>query len=90
MVSAEARAKLPDSVVVFTADSRLLLKSEAARYVMQRLGLRVRATLLGVLPHWLADFGYDVVARYRYNLFGRNKEDMCPLVPADLRNRFLP
>jgi predicted DCC family thiol-disulfide oxidoreductase YuxK len=90
MLEAEERANLPDSAVVLTADSRLLLKSEAARYVMQRLGLRKRAALLGVLPRPLADLGYDAIARYRYHLFGRNKGDMCPLVPADLRERFLP
>ena len=39
---------------------------------------------------WLADFGYDLIARLRYRLFGRNRGDPCPLVPPELRRRFLP
>jgi len=89
MVPAEQRAKLPDSVAVRTMDGRLLAKSAAAQYVVEQLGLRGRSTLLRVLPRGLADFGYDVIARTRYAVFGK-KEEICPLVPPELRVRFLP
>jgi predicted DCC family thiol-disulfide oxidoreductase YuxK len=90
MVSEDERAKLPDSVVVLTSDGKLLTKSAAAQYVAEQLGLRGRASFIGLFPRWLADFGYDVIAKSRYTLFGRNRGDMCPLVPAELRDRFLP
>src|SRR5438045_1057975 len=74
-VSAEEREHLPDSMVVLTTEGRLLTKSAAAKYVVEQLGLRIRASLLRILPRGLADFGYDVIARLRYRLFGRNRGD---------------
>jgi predicted DCC family thiol-disulfide oxidoreductase YuxK len=91
LVSGDERAELPDSVVVLTGGDRLLNKSQAARYVAQQLGLKGRrAGFIGIFPRWVADFGYDVIARTRYRLFGRNEGEMCPVVPANLRTRFLP
>jgi predicted DCC family thiol-disulfide oxidoreductase YuxK len=86
----EERAKLPDSVVVLTTEGKLLSKSAAARYVAEELGQRGRARFIGFFPRWLADLGYDMIARSRYMLFGRNRGDMCPLVPPELHDRFLP
>ena len=85
----EERYRLPDSVMVWLADERLLTKSEAALYVAETLGQQGWARLLRILPRPIADFGYDVIAKMRYALFGR-KEEMCPLVPPELRGRFLP
>jgi predicted DCC family thiol-disulfide oxidoreductase YuxK len=89
-LAADRRAKLPDSVVVLTSDGKLLTKSAAAQYVAEQLGMRGRARFIRLFPRWLADFGYDVIAKFRYTLFGRNRGDMCPLVPPELRDRFLP
>lgn len=88
-VSADERAKLPDSVVVLRTDLTLLTKSQAAKYVAGKLGLSKRAAFIGIWPRFIADFGYDVIARWRYPLFGRNEGDMCPIVPADFQKRFL-
>src|SRR5437868_7076051 len=60
-ISAEERENLPDSAVVLTREGRLLTKSAAAKYVSGHLGLRATTALLGVLPLWLADLGYDVI-----------------------------
>jgi predicted DCC family thiol-disulfide oxidoreductase YuxK len=35
----------------------------------------------------LRDWGYDLVARNRYRLFG--KHDTCPMPTAETRSRFL-
>ena len=43
--------------------------------------------MLRVLPRWLRDLGYDLVARTRYRLFGRY--DACPLPDPRHRARFL-
>ena len=89
-VLAEQRANLPDSVVVLSAEGKLLTKSQAAKYVAKKLGLRGRAAFIGMWPKFIADFGYDAIARWRYRLFGRNEGGMCPIVPAELQKRLLP
>jgi predicted DCC family thiol-disulfide oxidoreductase YuxK len=43
--------------------------------------------LLRFLPRWIRNWGYNLVARYRYRIFG--KYDSCPLPEAADRDRFL-
>lgn len=90
-VPAASRSDLPDSTVLRTADGRTLVRSAAVIHIGERLGgvWRVLARILGVLPRWLLDLGYDGVARVRSRLFAR-PDAPCPLVPAELRQRFLP
>jgi predicted DCC family thiol-disulfide oxidoreductase YuxK len=90
-VGQERREGLPDSVVVLTRDGELLLRSTAFLHIFRRLGggWRVLAALLSVVPRRLRDLVYDLVARIRYRVFGR-REDLCPIVPAELRARFDP
>lgn len=81
---------LPDSLVLRTADGRTLVRSDAVLHVGERLepGWRAMARLAGLLPRWLLDLGYDGVARVRRRLF-RRPPGSCPLVPAELKGRFL-
>lgn len=90
-VSAEGRASLPDTFVVLTRNRALLMRSNASLYVLERLGggWRVLANILRVIPRRLRDLMYDFVARIRYRLFGA-RDDLCPVVPPDLRARFDP
>jgi len=90
-VAAGRRAGLPDSVVVLTRDGALLVRSEAFLHILRRLGgvWRVLGATLGVIPRGLRDFVYDFVARIRYRVFGK-RDDLCPIVPAELRARFDP
>jgi len=83
------RAALPDSLVVVTEDGRVLTRSEAALHILRRLGgaWGTLATVLGLVPLPLSNFAYDLVARFRYRVFGREK-DACPRIPPPLRNRF--
>jgi predicted DCC family thiol-disulfide oxidoreductase YuxK len=85
-----ARIGLPDSVVVLTDDGRVLVRSAATRRILSRLAWwwRVAGAVLGVLPRGFADWGYDVIARSRHRLFKRPSE-ACPVVPPELRARFL-
>ena len=89
-VNASAAANLPDSVVVRTADGRVLVRSRAALHVARRLGggWRVAGALVGVLPAALLDRAYDFVASIRTKLFPPPSE-ACPLLPPHLRERFL-
>jgi predicted DCC family thiol-disulfide oxidoreductase YuxK len=86
----DARADLPDSLVVLTADGRVLTRSRAVRHLLLRLGglWGVLARLAGVIPAPLGDAAYDVVAGLRRRLFAR-PPGACPLVPSRLRSRFV-
>ncbi len=69
-------------------DERLLAKSDAALWILRELGGAWRAAgALRMLPRWVRDRGYDLVARTRYRLFGRY--DACPLPDPRNRARFL-
>lgn len=76
-----------DSIVVRDGE-RVAIKSDAILAIAQRLGGVWRLTaLLRVLPRWLRDSAYDLIASRRYRWFGRL--DACPLPPASERDRFL-
>lgn len=90
-VPAELRAGLPDSIVVETGQGALLVRSSAFLHILRRLGggWRILAAILGVIPRPVRDAAYDLIARIRYSIFGR-RDDLCPIVPAELRARFDP
>lgn len=71
-----------------SAAPRLLSKGNAALFVSGTLGWPWKAArLLGVLPHRLVDWGYDLVARHRYRVFGRF--DQCVIPRPEHRARFV-
>jgi predicted DCC family thiol-disulfide oxidoreductase YuxK len=83
-------ASLPDSLVLRTLDGRTLMRSDAVLHIGERLGggWRGATRLVGLLPRWLLDLGYDGVARIRRHLFAP-PPGLCPILPANLRTRFL-
>lgn len=89
-ISADNRP-VTDSVVVLTADERLLLRSSAFIHILRRLGGRWKflAAVIDSLPRSVRDAVYDFVARIRYRVFGR-RDSVCPVMPAELRARFDP
>jgi predicted DCC family thiol-disulfide oxidoreductase YuxK len=90
LLTAEERAALPDSLVLRTAQGRLLTRSDAVIAMLDRLGgfWGLLATLGRVFPRGVRDAVYDGVARVRRRIFGTTAYS-CPLVPAALRDRFL-
>jgi len=70
-------------------DQRCLRRSRAALAALRRLGggWAFAARMLGVLPTFLLDAAYRVIASARYRTFGRY--DSCPLPPAEHRDLFL-
>ena len=78
-----------DSMVLALPDGRLLVRSAAVLGIAEKLGgvWRLSAALIGVLPRFLLDAGYDGIARVRHRVFSK-PADACPIVPADLRERF--
>jgi predicted DCC family thiol-disulfide oxidoreductase YuxK len=89
-VPEHVRASLPDSLVLATADGRVLTRAAGVLHLGQRLGgiWRLLATVARVVPVRLLDAAYDRVARVRHRLFAKPK-DACPLLPPHLRARFL-
>ncbi|HTS64128.1 MAG TPA: DCC1-like thiol-disulfide oxidoreductase family protein [Candidatus Acidoferrales bacterium] len=83
------RSGLPDSMVLRTRDGKLLLRSGAWVHILKRLGggWRILGALLAAIPRPLRDWGYDFIAAIRFRVFGR-REEVCPLVPQELRKRF--
>ena len=90
-VPAKERAALPDSLVLVTRRDEILTRSRGVFHALAETGgyWRVLAAVAGLLPVRLADAVYDVVARVRHRLF-RRPDEACPLIPKDLRGRFLP
>jgi predicted DCC family thiol-disulfide oxidoreductase YuxK len=89
MVTAEKRAGLPDSIVVVTADGRLLVRSDAFLHILRRLGggWKLLGAIIAVIPRGLRDMVYDSIARIRFSIFGR-RDDVCPVMAPELRSRF--
>ncbi|MGH9379640.1 MAG: thiol-disulfide oxidoreductase DCC family protein [Thermoanaerobaculia bacterium] len=90
-VPEERRRDLPDSVVVLTGEGDLLVESRAVIHLLRRLGgpWRMVAGLLWIVPRPLRDLVYRLVAAVRYRFF-RRPQDLCPVVPTELRRLFLP
>lgn len=76
--------------VVIDVNGRTFEKTAAVVRILWQLGpaWRVLAALLWLVPRPLRDAGYNVVARYRYALFG--KRESCRLPAPAERERFLP
>jgi predicted DCC family thiol-disulfide oxidoreductase YuxK len=83
----------PDGVMLLTdaltPSEHLYQRSDAVAASLQLLGARWRLVgkALARLPRPLRDWGYGVVARFRYRLFGRY--DTCPVPPPEQRSRLL-
>ena len=71
-----------------TPQERLLARSQAALYVLRTLGGPWKLlTVFGLLPTFLLDIFYRLIARYRYSIFGRH--DRCLLPDPNWKERFL-
>jgi predicted DCC family thiol-disulfide oxidoreductase YuxK len=83
----------PDGVMLLTdaltSDEHLYQRSDAVAAALQRLSApwRVVGKALRLVPRPLRDWGYGIVARFRYRLFGRY--DTCPVPPPEQRSRLL-
>jgi predicted DCC family thiol-disulfide oxidoreductase YuxK len=71
------------------ATERVQIRSEASITIFRELGgfWRTLANLSAIFPRRLNDWGYNLVARYRYRLFG--KYDTCPLPDERTRSKFI-
>ncbi len=68
--------------------ARFMARSRAVLFVAGVLGWPWKAAGgLSVLPTTVLDGGYNIVARYRYRVFGRHEH--CLIPSPEYRNRFI-
>ena len=71
-----------------TPQERLLARSRAALYILGTIGGPWKLlTILGLLPTFILDFLYRVIARNRYAMFGRH--DHCLPPDPNWKGRFI-
>ena len=82
-----------DSLVLVEANEaggaiEVRTRADAALAIASYLGWPWRmAGVLRILPSFLLNAGYNLIARYRYRIFGRY--DSCPLPSPAVRARFI-
>ena len=83
----------PDGVVLITEAlspaERIYRRSDAVQESLQQLGApwKQLGKTLNLLPRFLREWSYGVIARYRYRLFGRY--NACPVPSHEERSRLL-
>jgi predicted DCC family thiol-disulfide oxidoreductase YuxK len=83
----------PDGVVLITGAltpaERIYRRSDAVQESLQQLGApwKQMGKVLCLLPRFLREWGYGIIARYRYRLFGRY--NACPVPSPEQRSRLL-
>jgi len=75
--------------IVLVEGGRCYTKSDAVIRIAARLTplWRCWALIARFVPRFLRDFKYDMIARWRYRIFGRRAACMVP--PPDAADRFL-
>lgn len=71
-----------------TGHARTFMKSDAALFVLNRLGWPWKAAgVVRIVPGALRDVVYDAIARSRYRIFGRHEH--CLIPRPEFRQRFI-
>ncbi len=76
-----------DSIILIKND-KVFIKSSVVLEILKDLPIGWKFFRIGIIiPKFIRDWMYDVVAKYRYTIFG--KKDECPIPPTDVQDRFL-
>lgn len=76
------------TIILLDTQNNLHFKSSAALNVLSNLKSKWRIlSIFRFVPRFIRDFVYDLIARNRYNMFGR--KDTCRIPTPELRKRFL-
>ena len=88
MLHDHAMDNLQLTSLVYLKSGKPLIKSDAALGILRDLGKGWKLFYaLKIFPHPIRDAGYDLIAKYRYRIFGRSNECQIPL--PGMQNRFL-
>ncbi|MCM3783598.1 thiol-disulfide oxidoreductase DCC family protein [Neobacillus mesonae] len=87
------QGELPENgmdTFVYIEKGRFYTRSTAALRVARKLKFPYfLASVFMIVPKFIRDKVYNLVARNRYRWFGRDGEDACMLPTPDIRERFL-
>lgn len=73
--------------IILLEEGRIYERSDAALRIARHLeGLRFMR-IFGIVPRFMRDGIYNLIARSRYRLFG--KRDECMIPTAELKERFI-
>ncbi|MFZ6009188.1 MAG: thiol-disulfide oxidoreductase DCC family protein [Bacteroidota bacterium] len=76
------------SIIVLDAEGRFYEKSDAALFIAKHLsGLWPTLSFFKIVPRFIRNAIYDLIARNRYRLFG--KKDQCMIPTPELKSRFI-
>lgn len=76
------------SSVVYLRKGVLLAKSRAVLEILKDLGSGWKlAYILMIIPPFIRDFVYNVIAKYRYRIFG--KRESCQVPNSELADRII-
>lgn len=74
--------------VVYKKNEKIYFKSDAALQIARELSFPWNSFfLLIVVPPFIRDFFYDLIAKNRYRLFG--KRESCRMPSPEIKERFL-
>ena len=77
-----------DSIAVILADGSILRKINAIKYILKKTKKFIVITLiLKIVPNFISNFFYDIIASLRYFVFG--KYDNCPILDENYKSKFL-
>ncbi len=75
--------------IVFDEEGMLYYKSTAIIKIVRSLGgMGILANIFYIIPTFIRDFIYDVIAKYRYHIFG--KMESCRMPNKGEEELFLP
>ena len=85
-----AKYNIPKDVdsVIFIENGNAFTKSEAALRIADNFGgVWKMMRILKVIPAFISNLFYDIIARNRYKWFG--KKETCMIPSPEIRNRFM-
>lgn len=93
--SASFRSAVPSSPATLAGDEKFEVKCYTKSAAIFRIGMKLDRKLYSrlatfayyVLPSWLADIGYDFVAKRRFSLYGRTDDGVCVKPTAEMQAR---
>jgi predicted DCC family thiol-disulfide oxidoreductase YuxK len=85
-----SRRDIPEKLdsIVYLENDKVYIKSPAVLKILHKLGrIYSFSVIFWIIPRFLRDAMYDLIARKRYRWFG--KKEICMVPTPDLKERFL-
>lgn len=77
-----------NSIAVILANGTVLRKTNAIKHILKETKKFIIISLiLKIVPNFIANFLYDIIADLRYVVFGRY--DSCPILDEKYKSKFL-